>query len=84
MVRGRVQGVGYRIFVAGRAEQLGLNGYVRNLPVGDVEVLAQGPRAQLEHFVGLLRRGPMLARVDAVDLEWSQVDLGASEFTIRD
>lgn len=71
LVRGRVQGVGFRFFTYGRARALGLSGSVRNLPDGRVEVRAAGPREQLEALVEDLRRGPALARVDDVDLDWA-------------
>ncbi|TMD54260.1 MAG: acylphosphatase, partial [Chloroflexi bacterium] len=57
-VHGRVQGVGFRYFVAQKAQSLGLRGYVRNEYDGSVEVLAQGPRPALEHLLTYLRRGP--------------------------
>lgn len=73
VVRGRVQGVGYRDFVYTRARWLGLHGYVRNLPDGrSVEVVAEGPREALEQFVEYLDGGPRMSRVDGVDVEWSE------------
>lgn len=71
IVRGRVQGVGYRAFAIDRARQLGIVGYVRNLPDGrTVEAVAEGPRETLERFVDHLRRGPYAARVDDVAASW--------------
>jgi acylphosphatase len=73
VVRGRVQGVGFRDFVWRRARFLGLTGYVRNLPDGrSVEVVAEGEREALEQLLDYLREGPRGARVDAVDAEWGQ------------
>lgn len=67
LVAGVVQGVGFRWFVVRRARQLGLTGYVRNLPDGRVEVVASGPwECQAELHVRLLR-GPEAATVEAVD-----------------
>src|SRR5258708_37083163 len=57
MVRGQVQGVGFRYFVVQKAQSLGLRGYARNESNGDVEVLAQGPRPALERLLTLLWRG---------------------------
>ena len=57
-VAGRVQGVGFRYFVARTARGLGLSGYVRNLPDGTVEVAASGDRAALESLAALLEKGP--------------------------
>ena len=71
LVRGRVQGVGFRAFVIDRARGLDLNGYVRNLPDHrTVEVVAEGSRERLESLVGFLRQGPRAARVDGVDVAW--------------
>ena len=66
IIRGRVQGVGFRWFVMREAEQLRLGGYVTNLPDGSVEVVSQGPEEALEMLEGQLRRGPSHARVDDV------------------
>ena len=71
VVRGRVQGVGYRDFVYMRARFLGLQGYVRNLPdMRSVEVVAEGQRDALERLLDHLREGPRGARVDALDVTW--------------
>jgi acylphosphatase len=70
-VRGKVQRVHYRDFVARHAQQLGLAGSVRNLLDGrTVRVEAEGERAALEALLERLRRGPFLARVDAVETTW--------------
>lgn len=70
-VSGRVQGVGFRYFVARAARGLGLSGYVRNLPNGTVEVAAAGDRAALESLATLLAKGPPGAAVKSVELDWS-------------
>ncbi len=70
VVSGRVQGVGYRAFVARRAEQLGLGGWVRNRPDGSVEAEAAGPEPALRQLVSALRDGPSLARVTEVSEQW--------------
>lgn len=66
IVRGRVQGVGFRWFVEHEARQLGIAGWVRNNFDGTVEVLAIGSEEQLATLSGKLRRGPRAARVDEV------------------
>ncbi len=66
IIRGRVQGVGFRWFVMREAERLKLSGYGTNLPDGSVEVVSQGPEEALEMLEGQLRRGPSHARVDDV------------------
>jgi len=73
VVRGRVQGVGYRDFVYMRARFLGLRGYVRNLPdMRTVEVVAEGERGGLEQLLDHLREGPRGARVDGLDVTWGE------------
>ena len=67
IVRGRVQGVGYRNFVQTAARQLGIRGYARNLADGSVEVYAVGTPQQLSDLNGWLRQGPRWADVHGVD-----------------
>ncbi len=68
VVRGRVQGVGFRWFVTRSAEELGVRGTVRNRADGAVEGVASGAEATLAQFHEWLRRGPPAARVQEV--EW--------------
>lgn len=72
IVSGRVQGVGFRAFARRNALDLGLSGYVENLPDGRVEVVAEGPRSELEHFLVRLRHGPAHAEVADVELNWGE------------
>ena len=67
LVRGRVQGVGFRWFVRETARELGLAGWVRNRPDGVVEVAAEGSAATLERLREQLRNGPPGAVVTSVD-----------------
>jgi acylphosphatase len=67
IVRGRVQGVGYRWFVEREAHILGIAGWVRNNSDSSVEVLAMGTREQLAGLRSRLREGPRAARVDDVE-----------------
>ena len=67
VVSGRVQGVGFRWFALRKAEQLGLPGWVSNLPDGRVEVVASGNAAALDRMETALSIGPSTARVDRVD-----------------
>ncbi len=81
VVRGRVQGVGFRDYVQTRARSLGLSGSVRNLPDGrSVEVIAEGPRHDLERFLDDLRRGPSSAHITAVDTDWRTPTGAHSDF----
>ena len=67
VVRGRVQGVGFRWFVEREAKTLGISGWVRNNFDGSVEVLATGTRDQLSGLRSRLQEGPRAARVDNVE-----------------
>ena len=67
IVRGRVQGVGFRYFAQRAAAGLGLTGYARNLDDGRVEVYAAGPQEKLSQLGGLLYRGPRWADVRGVE-----------------
>lgn len=67
--RGRVQGVGFRWFVAKTARRLGLAGHVRNLADGSVEVVASGEPAELDRLARALAEGPPGASVAGVDAE---------------
>lgn len=67
LVSGSVQGVGYRYFVLVRAGAIGVNGWVRNLADGRVEVVARGSKEALESLADSLQQGPRHARVTDVD-----------------
>ena len=83
LVRGRVQGVGFRWFVEREAHMLGIAGWVRNNHDGSVEVLAQGTRDQLSGLHSRLREGPRAARVDAVEVSEADPTPGISSFRIE-
>jgi len=71
LITGMVQGVGFRYFVLKSAQDLGLAGWVRNRWDGRVEVAAEGPHEALNQLLLKLRRGPMGAKVDDVQYEFS-------------
>jgi acylphosphatase len=83
VVRGRVQGVGFRWFVVREAEHLGLAGWVANEPDGSVRAVAEGPRADLDVFAEGLSVGPAGARVSDVSLTWSAARGAGPGFTVR-
>jgi acylphosphatase len=83
MVVGRVQGVGFRYYVVGKARMLGLQGYARNDSAGNVEVVAQGIRTALEQLLVLLRQGPSAAQVRNVQFKWREPTEHFSGFHIR-
>lgn len=68
-VRGRVQGVGFRYTIERTARQLGLAGWVRNLPDGAVEVWAQGRPSAVHRLEAVLARGPSGAVVESLSIE---------------
>jgi acylphosphatase len=83
VVRGRVQGVGYRATTHYEAKKLGLAGWVRNRTDGSVEVEAEGPAPALETFLSFLHRGPLGAHVDSVEAEWLPPQGGGPPFEVR-
>jgi acylphosphatase len=72
VVSGMVQGVGFRYFVEHYARQLGVTGWVRNLPNGDVEIEAEGDREAVESLIVYARRGPRSAVVSNIDIKWKE------------
>jgi len=83
VVRGIVQGVGFRYFVVEQAAAFGLRGYARNESNGDVVVLAQGPRPALERLLSRLRQGPPAADVREVLISWGKPTEHVSGFHVR-
>ena len=82
-IRGRVQGVGYRYFTQQIALRLGVRGWVRNMPNGDVEAHGEGEREVLDRFSAELKRGPSFAGVDEVIEENVPADGRNTSFEIR-
>jgi acylphosphatase len=83
IVRGRVQGVGFRWFVDHEARALGLAGWVRNNIDGTVEALAIGTPEQHTAFANRLRQGPRAARVDEVQELPAEPIAGLTTFRIE-
>jgi len=71
LIMGQVQGVFFRREMADLARRLGIFGWVRNLPDGRVEVLAEGERARLDELIRFCHVGPRGAVVRKVEVEWS-------------
>jgi len=71
IVSGHVQGVGYRAFVRSHASDMRLAGHVENLADGRVEVVAEGPRSDLELLLVRMRHGPTHAEVTGIEIEWA-------------
>jgi acylphosphatase len=83
VVRGRVQGVGFRFHVLREAYVLGLVGWVANEPDGSVRCVAEGPAVALQRLLTDLRNGPRGAHVVAVDVSWSAATGSFSSFGVR-
>jgi acylphosphatase len=81
VLRGRVQGVGFRFFAERAARELGVRGWVRNLPDGSVETLAEGEEEAVSRYMERLRQGPRGARVEGVAVE-EQTTQGFASFEI--
>ncbi len=82
VIRGNVQGVGFRYFIQRKARQLGLRGWVRNNDDGTVELVAEGARPELERLVMVAEEGPRMARVQRVETQWSSATGGLDEFDL--
>ena len=83
MIGGRVQGVGFRMFVESAAAREGVHGYVRNLNDGRVEALVEGDQASVDRVELALRRGPSGARVESFEVEPAAPSHRATGFHIR-
>jgi acylphosphatase len=82
LVRGRVQGVGFRYFAQAKAQELGLSGWARNLDDGRVEVYAAGPAERLSDLAAVLHKGPRMAEVRGVEEMEEAVQTGTG-FSVR-
>jgi len=82
-VSGRVQMVMYRDFTQRTARRLGIVGWVKNLPDGRVEAVAEGTRENLDTFLDALKKGSLLARVDSIEVIREVPTGDLTRFTIR-
>ncbi len=83
VVHGRVQGVGFRMYVAETARDLGLAGWVANEPAGRLRCVAEGSPDDLQRLLDALRTGPRGAFVERVDEAWPPATGAFSRFEIR-
>lgn len=81
-VHGRVQGVGYRMFALESARRHRVTGWVRNMPGGTVEVLAEGDETALTELLTELYRGPIVGHVRDIEVEWSDGPRQFADFQI--
>jgi acylphosphatase len=82
-ISGFVQGVGYRQFVKKHAEELGLTGWVKNLPDGRVEAVFQGEKKLIEQLIEFCKKGPFMAEVEDVEVGWKVLGQKLVAFTIE-
>lgn len=73
IIKGKVQNVGYRYFALKKAIELGINGFVVNLPEGYVKIEAEGPDDEIEKFIEWCRIGPPMAIINDVEVIYSKV-----------
>lgn len=84
VVRGLVQGVGFRHFVRVNARSLGLTGYVLNLSSGnEVEIVAYGGRGPLQELLRIIGDGPPGSVVEQLEVNWTDYSADYSSFTVR-
>ena len=83
MIKGDVQGVFFRDFVKKQSKFLNLKGWVRNTPEGNVEVVAEGGRENLLRLSEKCIRGPIIAKVEKIDLQWENPTGAFNDFEIR-
>ena len=83
IVSGRVQGVAYRHYAEREAERLGLDGWVRNLPTGEVEIVAAGGQGKLDEMAAWARRGPPFAKVTGIVVSPAGEVVDGSGFGVR-
>lgn len=82
IVYGFVQGVNFRYYTHRKARELGITGWVRNLPDGAVETVAEADRYTLEAFLAFLHKGSPSAEVSRVDHAWLPAENSFTDFEV--
>jgi len=82
-IYGQVQGVFFRAFVKERAGELDLVGWVYNMPVGTVEIIAEGEEENLKKLIEYCKEGPKFAKVDRVEVKWMEAGGKFEAFEIK-
>ena len=82
IIKGKVQGVSFRYFTLKQAQELNIVGWVRNIPNGTVEAVAQGDKINLELFIKKLKQGSSFSRVDDMKLIWEHTERDYSDFPL--
>ena len=83
IIRGAVQGVGFRYFVLQKAQEMRLKGYTQNLPNGEVEIVVEGEKIFLEDMEKALQKGPTKAKVKEVVAVWQEAQGRFRTFEIK-
>lgn len=83
IVNGLVQGVGFRYFTFKRAKELGLAGYVQNLPDGTVEIEAEGDQGLLRELIDAVKVGPRSAVVNEANTSWEDYRGKYDQFRVK-
>ncbi len=82
VAHGMVQGVGFRFFVREQAVPRGIKGWVKNLPDGNVEIVAEGDKEILINFIDRVKKGPLFGTVSELQVEWIEPKNTYSNFSI--
>lgn len=82
-IYGHVQGVSFRYYTQREAQQHSLTGWVANKRDGTVKVVAEGAEKELKQLLDFLYRGPTMARVDGVDVDWMEATGEFTRFDVR-
>lgn len=83
IIRGKVQGVGFRYYVLQKAQESRLSGFTQNLPNGEVEVVVEGEKIFIEDLERALQKGPTQAKVTEVVATWGKADGKFRTFQIK-
>ena len=83
LISGRVQGVGFRYFVTSKAEEFPVNGFVRNLDTGTVEIEVEGDKEEITKFLGEIRLGPRHSTIGDFQLEWKPYKMNYDHFFVK-
>ncbi len=84
LIKGRVQGVSFRFFTKTEAEKYNISGWVRNLSDGRVEAVAQGESKNFDSFLVKVRRGPLPAKVESIEINKIDLQEQLTEFSIEE
>ena len=83
LISGRVQGVFFREKTRGMAKKIGVTGWVKNLSDGWVEAVFEGSKKSVEKIINWAKRGPILAKIESIDIEWQEYKGEFADFEIR-